>query len=84
MSSSESGEIANSNPLKRYDEERAGIDSLITYFSQTPFDRWNPSMLDAQLPNLLQGSLYRHVQVIAASFCMVSLVGDLANGFYLQ
>lgn len=68
MSSSESEEIANPNPLKRYDEERAGINSLLTYFSQTPFEKWNPSMLDLQLPNLLQGSLYRYVQVDATSF----------------
>lgn len=47
------------NPLSRDDAERAGINKLIAYFAETPAEQWNPGVLEAHLPSLMKGALYK-------------------------
>lgn len=47
------------NPLRRDDSERAKISSLISALASTPMDQWRPDLLEAHLPTLLQGGLFR-------------------------
>lgn len=47
------------NPLRRDDSERAKISSLISDLASTPMDQWKPDLVEAHLPSLLQGGLFR-------------------------